>query len=747
MTTKHNLTSGKDKITGNSGVDLFVGTKGELGSNDVLNGGGGIDTISAELSGKHLVPTLKNIEKGIFTHKGGAYFGLDLLHAQQMTSLALKNVAADAVFTHATHVKSIALSNVDGNMTSVTGIDAAKVGTERVSFSGSIQQQLDLQTKGNAAFDKLDITLDDSQVVLKGDLSAETVSIHSLSKQDNSLSFQADSNSPATKSILLDGSAALTLYLASNTAQLLKTLDASKMDGALTVSLDAAKLTTVRGGSDNDVFYVERIGGDQVHKGKVDMGAGNDKLVIDADAFDNTMKTFDGGTGRDTLVYTGVGEGISVGVSGFEVLQIKDASGTFVLDADWQEVDILGDAPANSQIDLNGGSALTLVKGSAEADWVRLFDLGGTASNKAQINLGGGNDFLDLTNLQVDASTQHFNGGSGDTDFVRFSGHISDIGGLFTNFEYMYIDNAQGSYDFTGSGIKRISLLMPPAGAMSLNGVANGTTVDISNTQTTILTVNVENAATLQFESFSMYLSGEADFGNSTFGLVAPNLSSLNLLSYGDAHTVYLSEVGSSTDLATLSVSGNAKLTLIASNASTMYIDQIVSTNTAGLDMLGLLDGTKALSSSGVTISGGGGADVLVGGVGNDTISSGGGNNTIHGSLGVDHVDISAGGLDTLVFHSKEESSLFSGDTITGFNIFDAIDISDVVSSVTFGGNFANFNAGLASLSLTHSVGFFDMSTHTLYVDVNEDGALSGAQDMAFHLDGLDTFQYTSLIG
>ena len=90
-TKKHDLTTGKDNITGKGGVDLFLGGKGELGSDDVLNGGGGIDTISAELSGKHLAPVMKGIEKGIFSHHGFADFELDLLHAQQMTRLAVRN--------------------------------------------------------------------------------------------------------------------------------------------------------------------------------------------------------------------------------------------------------------------------------------------------------------------------------------------------------------------------------------------------------------------------------------------------------------------------------------------------------------------------------------------------------------------------------------------------------------------------------------------------------------------------------
>jgi Ca2+-binding RTX toxin-like protein len=282
---------------------------------------------------------------------------------------------------------------------------------------------------------------------------------------------------------------------------------------------------------------------------------------------------------------------------------------------------------------------------------------------------------------------------------------------------------------------------------MSLNGMESGSAVQIGISQTTILSVNVENAASSQSESLLLQVYSDGNIGSSTFGLITPDLSNLTIEGTENAHTVYLSQVGAISDLATLTVTGDAKMTLIASNASTSYIDEIIVTNTAGLDMYGLLDGSKALVSSGVDITGGSGADNLVGGAGSDKISAGGGDNIIHGSLGVDDFDISAGALDMLIFHSRDQSAFFSGDNVTGFNIFDGIDISEIVSSVSFGGNFAQFNDGLASLSTNHSVGFFDTTNDTLYVDINHDGSLTVAQDMEFHLNGLDTFNSTSLIG
>jgi hypothetical protein len=304
-----------------------------------------------------------------------------------------------------------------------------------------------------------------------------------------------------------------------------------------------------------------------------------------------------------------------------------------------------------------------------------------------------------------------------------------------------------GVYDFAGSGVTGIVFGSTPTGAMTINGLASGSLVQIVATQTTILTVNINDADASETETFTLDLIGNADFGSSVFGLLTPHLSVLNIASREQVHTVYISEVGDAADMATLNISGDKKLTLLASNGSTSYIDEINITNTVGADLLGLLDGSKALAVGGVDVNGGGGADVLVGGVGADTISTGAGSDTVYGSLGIDSIDLSGGGLDMLVFRDVSESAYNSGDNITGFNIFTGIDISDLVSSVSFGGNVASNNAGISTLSTNHSVGFFNTANHTLYVDINHDGALTSGGDMEFHLTGLNSFSGGSLIG
>lgn len=748
MTTKkHNLTSGKDHITGKGASDLFVGSKFELGSNDVLNGGAGIDTISAELTGKHLAPVMKNIEKGIFTHQGKSAVGLDLADAQQMTSVTLKNFDANAIIRNASNVQSIALNNIDYNDVKLSGLDATKFPMEKISFSNATEISLALQTKGGLQLHKIDISLDNSYVRLNGDLSVVELAIHSNSKGENVLNYYADGTFESVQKVTLDGSASLDFNISQTSAfRSMTSFDASAMDGALSTQLESDKLALVRGGSDNDLFAIYKMGGTQAQKADLNMGAGADEIYINESIFDGSRMVLNGGKGVDTVHYNGIDKGMAAGFTKFEALEIENISGTYDLGASWKSLRLYGSSEYADGVVFKGGTNLSLIQGSTESECIQVDDIGGKAGHKAQIKLETGDDMLKVVNLDLDAATQRFDGGDGH-DGIAISGALADVGAIFKHFEYAYMYNMQGSYDFSGSGINGVIFGTAPVGAMSLNGMESGSAVQIGVSQTTILSVNIENAASSQSESLTLQVYSDANIGSSTFGLITPDLSNLTIEGTQSAHTVYLSQVGSMSDLATLTVTGDAKMTLIASNASTSYIDEIVVTNTAGLDMYGLLDGSKALVSSGVDITGGSGADILVGGAGGDTISSGGGDNIIHGSLGVDDIDIGAGALDMLIFHSRDQSAFFSGDNVTGFNIFDGIDISEIVSSVSFGGNFAAFNDGLASLSTNHSVGFFDTTNDTLYVDINHDGALTVAQDMEFHLNGLDTFNSTSLIG
>ena len=165
------------------------------------------------------------------------------------------------------------------------------------------------------------------------------------------------------------------------------------------------------------------------------------------------------------------------------------------------------------------------------------------------------------------------------------------------------------------------------------------------------------------------------------------------------------------------------------------------------MDLSGLQNANSFFLSSGVTVVGGAGDDILWGGTGADKISTGGGDNTVLGSLGEDKTTLAVNsGKDTIEYRMGQESAYGLGhDTIVNFNAFDTVDVSEIWD-VAFIGNFADNASGIAALSTSQARAFFNTTTDTLYIDLNHDQALSAAHDMQIVLTGLDAFASFNLI-
>ena len=207
--TKHTLTLGKDTITGVSGVDLFVAPAGTLNSLDVLEGGGGVDTIAVDMITTFAHPTLKHIEKAIFTHTGAITAGLDLINAKQLASVEFDAFKSDATIKNADVVNEIILNNDDNHKISILDIDTTKVALQKISALNSTDESLNIQTDGNLGIHKLDVTLNNSKLYLGGDTAATELVIHSISKDDNTLLYHTDGSQQSIQKVTVDGSAAL----------------------------------------------------------------------------------------------------------------------------------------------------------------------------------------------------------------------------------------------------------------------------------------------------------------------------------------------------------------------------------------------------------------------------------------------------------------------------------------------------------------------------------------------------------
>jgi hypothetical protein len=668
-----------------------------------------------------------------------------------MTAVTLTGFGAHARITHASNIDSITLRHMVDNVVTLNGMDAGKTGVvELAVFNSNFKTKfpvLNMDSIGGADFKTLDVSLANSEVTIQGTATARNIHLHSLGKDVNELSYSADPNDAHVRTVTIDGSADVNLFQwETDTFTGLRSFDASKAGGSVTTGFLSERLLSARGGSGDDAFDISAIGGTAANKAVISMGAGNDEVIFYPDIFNSSKMIANGGTGSDAALISGSGVDLG-GLKNFETLGLYKGSGTYQLDAGWHSVLLLNEADNSSTVDLAGGSSLTTVVGSDFKDVVNVHNLAGSVGSKAQVVMAAGDDYLDVSALTLQATTQSFDGGDG-TDHVSFAGNVSVIGNLFHNFERFHISGATGQYDFTGSGVDNVTLESPASGAAVLNGLSSHIALVVTDDQTKQFTLNIENAIADHFDMVNVLLADANVFGNLFAGLTAAGLSELQIGNNGgNPATLYLTAVGSVGDAAKIEIYGPSAVSLVASVGSTSYIKEIDVSNTGGVDMLGINDGQKALLSTGVVISGGTGNDKLVGGDGADTISSGGGDNIIEGSLGVDSISVAGGALDTLVFHSQDHSAYGSGDNVSGFNIFDGIDISDIVSSVTFGGDVATFAAGVATLSASHSVGFYDTANHTLYVDINHDGAIDAAHDMEFHLTGLSSFGSTSLIG
>ena len=392
-----------------------------------------------------------------------------------------------------------------------------------------------------------------------------------------------------------------------------------------------------------------------------------------------------------------------------------------------------------------GGAKLTSVLGGTKSDFVQISDLGGSEKHKALVSLGAGTDGVSFLPGCFDAATQRFDGGSG-TDSISFIGAVEDLSKAIKNFEEGYFYGAVGVYDM--HGLDMSFGIGSTAGSVTIDRLKSGSFVMLLDDLTSFLTINVEGAATSKTDSVTMQLtSGMSTYGNSAVGLVAPSLSELDLISNGQTHDFYLTAIGSTTDGATLEISGNAFLTLHNTTGSTQYVDRITITNSKGVDLSGLEHGFRAIASDGATIKGGAGDDVLVGGIGFDTISTGAGDNVVLGSLGQDQITISLdAGANAIRYRTNNESTYGLGhDTILNFDLFDTIDVS-VIGDVTFVGNFADNASGIAALSTSVARAFFNTTTDMLYIDYDHDKALGPNHDMQIILTGLESFSSSNLI-
>ncbi len=376
-------------------------------------------------------------------------------------------------------------------------------------------------------------------------------------------------------------------------------------------------------------------------------GSGNDIIqgnagadVIDAGAGNDTVDywgteiSIDGNTGNNTLIVRSV--------SGLSSVNLAAAAGTDITGGDsvvvknFQNLD--SSAVGNALTVTGSSAANTIITGGG----VDTIDGGGGADI---INSGGGNDVVTYRGTEVS-----IDGGSGtDTLILAASGGITAVNFSVSagadqtvgdtvavaNFEYLNASSLTTAITFTGS--------------TGRNDVTTGSGDDIID-------------------------------GNGGADNISAGAGNDTVTYHGSETTI---DGGTGTNTLVM----QAVATVNLSNADQTTGDLVTVTNFQNVNAAALTTGISITGSSGVnvitggsgsdTIDGGGGADVLSGGAGDDTIAYYGSETTIDGGTGT----------NTLQLHAAATVNLGNADQTTG----DAVNVT----------NFLNVDASLVAAAVT----------------------------------------------
>ncbi len=257
-------------FAGGAGNDSYDGSlssgNNTLNGGDVLNGGGGTDTLIATISGTGTVsPTLTSIENVSATFTGGAT--LSLLNSTGVTSLeAINSTGGAATFRNIGSLTGLTLKVTDTAQNADFGFTAAAV----AGTADSVTLNLSNVSAGT--------------VTIEG---VETINVVAAS----SASVLTGLTATSATTVNVTGDQSLNLGAVSTSV---RTIDGANFTGAvLTATGTNTTSNTITGGSGNDTLG--GAAGNDVISG----GAGND-VITSGTGNDNLS----GGAGDDTFTLT-----------------------------------------------------------------------------------------------------------------------------------------------------------------------------------------------------------------------------------------------------------------------------------------------------------------------------------------------------------------------------------------------------------------------------------------------------------
>ena len=396
------------------------------------------------------------------------------------------------------------------------------------------------------------------------------------------------------------------------------------------------------------------------------------------------------------------------------------------------------------------------------------------------ISMGAGNDEVILDSTTTIASISGtIDGGAGSADRITFKNMAHAVAatadnvfeGKISGFEELELagGNVAASDILDLGNLDDISKVIVSADAVndfSLDNMANNGTLRFEASQTAgqDTTVIVKNAVVPTTDVMNIELSSATSLAN--VSVIAANVETINVKTE-DTDTTVVGNVAHSSKITATSatnvgVSGNAGADFTGSAFSTDLTSFDASAVTAGavtytsgaLVKASTVKGgagndviNMAAALAAVTLSGNAGNDTLTGGQAADTIKGGEGNDIIDGGAGADILTGGAG-ADIFKYATATDSNGVNTDTITDFvSGTDKLEITHGSLAVTYAGEVNGYGTALTTLSAGKVTAVLDTSNNTLYVDLNNDGALTIA-DLAIKLNVNDLSQtdFVSLV-
>jgi len=771
------------QFTGGSGNDQI--STGERGG--TVNGGAGIDSWSADLSG---------------------------LFANVSFILGTTTSIAAAGLTSILNLERISLSTGSGNDTVTGGARDDNIST------GDGNDIIDAKTRPTAAgsgTDTVDGGLDTDTLVVNAGAETQGVQLFSggsptFQVRSTSGNFYVDAYNMEIIKIAtgsgadqintgdhagtIDGGGGIDWWLA----------DLSAVSGAIgfalgtSTSIGAAGLTSILGieritlitGGGSDLIY----GGAQADS--IITNAGNDTIDAKTRPIAGGTDTADGGVGTDTLVVNASAETQAVQLfsGGSPTFQIRSTSGNFYVDAYNMEIVKIATGAGADQI--NTGNHAGTIDGGGGIDWWLAdlsaltsgvgFALGTTTAiaaagltsilglERITLATGGGNDVIiggsqadNITtgagNDMIDAKTRPIAGGTTDTvdggvgidTLVVNAGAETQAVQLFSGGSPTFqLRSASGNFYVDAYNMETVKIVTG-SGADQINTGDHGGTVDggagidhwladlsalttavgfALGTTTAIAAAGLTSILNLERITLTTGSGNDLIHGGAQADSIATNAGNDTI----DAKTRPTAP-GSGTDTVDGGVGTD---TLIVNAGAETQVVQLFAGGSPSFQVRSASGNfyVDAYNMERVQFTSGAGADTANGLNGDDTLSTGAGNDVLHGGRGADTLTGGAG-TDRFDYDLVLESNLASGkvDSITDFAVgIDDLDLTAIdANNIASDGNQAFIFIGGAAFSGVR--GQLRAVSGVVEADVNGDGvadfrvlltngAVAGAADL-----------------